>query len=249
MFIISDYGRIYKIGLLNIAMKKDVIVISLGGSMIFKNNEINIKFLRNFKKLILKHSKKHKFIIVCGGGSVARMYIGGLKKQGMSEKLQSFAGISVTRTNARFMSYFFGNDQMEGIPSTINGVKEMIKKQDIVFCGALEYHPNQTSDTTSAQIAEEFEADFINITNVSGLHDKNPLEHKDAKFIPQITWGNFYKVALKMKFSPGQHFVLDQKAAKIIMDNKITTYIVGSNINNLDNLLNSRRFTGTIIEG
>ena len=62
MFIISDYGRIYKIGLLNIAMKKDVIVISLGGSMIFKNNEINIKFLRNFKKLILKHSKKHIFV-------------------------------------------------------------------------------------------------------------------------------------------------------------------------------------------
>ena len=52
-----------------------------------------------------------------------------------------------------------------------------------------------------------------------------------------------------MKFKPGQHFVLDQKAAKIIMDNKIRTYIIGPNLKNLNNLLLGDKFKGTLIFG
>ncbi len=50
-----------------------------------------------------------------------------------------------------------------------------------------------------------------------------------------------------MKFKPGQHFVLDQTASVEIKKNKITTYILGQNINNLDNLLKGKKFKGTII--
>ena len=128
-------------------------------------------------------------------------------------------------------------------------VESMVKKQDIIFCGALEYHPHQTSDSTSAQIAGHFNSDFINITNVSGLYTANPLTNKNAKFIPYITWRKFHEIALKIPFKPGQHFVLDQKASKIIMDKKIKTYILGSNLRNLDNLLKNKKFSGTIIFG
>ncbi|MFA6022808.1 MAG: UMP kinase [Candidatus Pacearchaeota archaeon] len=230
-------------------MVKKVIVISLGGSLIFKDNQINSSFLRSFKKTIVKNTKNYKFVIVCGGGSVARMYISGLKEINADEKLQSFAGISVTRTNARFMSYYFGDENEDGIAHTTNEVKKMISKKDIVFCGALEYHPKQTSDSTSAQIAEALNSEFINLTNVAGLHDKNPLEHKDARFIPEITWKDFEKMTDKISFKPGQHFVLDQKAAKLIKEKKIKTYILGPRTENLDNLLKGKNFKGTIISG
>ena len=177
------------------------------------------------------------------------MYISALREIGESETLQSFAGISVTRTNARFMSYFFGNDSEGGVPQSTETLKKLINKKDIVFCGALEYHPHQTSDSTTAQIATAFNSDFINLTVVSGLHDKNPLIHKDAKFIPDILWGDFDKMASKIEFKPGQHFVLDQKASKIIKENKIKTYIIGQKLKNLDNLLKDKKFIGTIIEG
>src|SRR3989344_6101245 len=49
-----------------------------------------------------------KFVVVCGGGSIARRYIHGMDKINADVKTKSLAGISATRMNARFMSYFFG---------------------------------------------------------------------------------------------------------------------------------------------
>ncbi len=227
---------------------KKVIVLSLGGSLIIPN-QVDYRYLNDLKKIVLKNTKKYKFIFVCGGGSIARTYISALVKIKSSELFQSFSGISATRMNARFMSYFFNLDPKEGIPHTIETVEKRIKKEDIVFCGALEYNPNQTSDSTAAEIARHFKADFINLTNVSGLHDKNPKKYKDAKFIPEISWQDFDYLANKIKFKPGQHFVLDQTASKIILKNKITTYILGKDTNQLNNLLNNRQFKGTKISG
>ncbi len=228
-------------------MKKQVIVISLGGSQILKDRKVNVSFLKKFRKIIKKNSKRYRFVIVCGGGSVARTYIQGLKEINASEKFQNFAGISATRMNARFMSYFFAINPEKGIPHKMKEVKKRIRKQNIVFCGALDYHPDQTSDSTSAQIAQIFNLNFINLTNVKGLFDKNPKENKNAKFISQISWKNFHRVACQTKFHPGQNFVLDQKASKIILENKIKTYILGNNLKNLNNLLKGKKFIGTTI--
>lgn len=228
-------------------MEKKVIVISLGGSIIIPN-EVDYIFLKKFKKVISKNSRKYKFVIVCGGGSIARKYIHALRREGAKPLLQSFAGISATRMNARFMSYFFNKNPEIGIPHTLETLEKYLKKEDVVFCGALEYKPNQTSDSTATSIAMHFKTEFINLTNVPGLHDKNPLEHKDAKFIPKITWKDFYKMATKKKFSPGQHFVLDQTASKMIMKHKITTYILGKNLKELKSLLKGKKFVGTTIK-
>jgi len=86
------------------------------------------------------------------------------------------------------------------------------------------------------------------LTNINGLYTDNPLTNKNAKFIPEISWENFNKIANKIKFRPGQHFVLDQHASKIILDNKIKTYILGKNMNNLDKLLKGKKFLGTTIK-
>src|SRR3989344_3589271 len=142
-------------------MKKNVIVLSLGGSQIIPD-DVNYKYLNEFKDVLLKNKKNYKFIIVCGGGSLARKYIGAIKQAGKNEKFQSFAGITATRTNAK----------------------------------------------------------FVNLTDVDGLYTKNPKEFKDAKFIKKITWKDFDNMASKLKFVPGQHFVLDQSASKIILEKK-----------------------------
>ena len=227
---------------------KKVLVISLGGSLIVPD-KVDVDFLGNFKKIVEKHTRKYKFVIVTGGGSIARKYISALREAGKSEYLQSLIGISTTRTNARFLTYIFGKDANLGIPHDMLQVKNLLEKNDVVFCGALRYAPNQTSDSTSAKLAHFFNTEFINLTLVSGLYTKNPLKHKDAKFIPRISWQDFYEKANKTKFKPGQHFVLDQTASKIIKDYKIKTYILGKNLKNLDNFLSGKKFFGTIING
>ena len=229
-------------------MKKRLIVLSLGGSLIIPN-DVDSVYLNNFKKVIQKNTQKYKFIIVCGGGSIARKYISALKKAKINEKFQSFAGISTTRMNARFMNYFFNLDPVHGIPHTMGILKKYAKKREVIFCGALEYKPHQTSDSTAAEIASHFKTTFINLTNVPGLYNKNPKKFKNAKFIPKISWKKFLKLANQIKFKPGQHFVLDQTAASIIMKHKIPTYILGKNLKQLDNLLDNKKFKGTTIQG
>jgi len=230
-------------------MAKKVIVISLGGSLIVPN-KINTKFLEEFRKIILKNKKKYRFIVVCGGGNPARTYINGLDDQNILKKqyLQSLLGISTTRLNARFMTYFFGKDANQGIPHEIKEVHQSIQKNNIVFCGALRYDKNQTSDTVAATLARSFNSEFINLTNVKGLYEKDPKRFRSAKFISEVSHKNFYKMAKKIPYKPGQHFVLDQKAAKIIKKYRIKTYILGDDMKQLDNLLNEKHFIGTIID-
>ncbi len=225
-----------------------IVVISLGGSLIIPE-KVNEKFLEDFKKVILKNTKKYRFVIVCGGGKTARNYIKGLEEQKIKNKeyLQSLLGVSATRLNARFMTYFFGDDANKGIPHEIKDVENLLKKNRIVFCGALRYAKNQTSDSTAAKLANYFNCDFINLTDVNGLYDKNPKRFKNARFIPEISHKNFLKMSEKIKFEPGQHFVLDQTAAKIIKKHNVKTFIIGPNSDNLDNVLNGKHFIGSVI--
>lgn len=231
-------------------MKKRIIVLSLGGSLIVPEN-IDVKFLEKFKRALLKNTYKYKFVVVCGGGGIARKYISGLADEKLKLKKvhQGMLGIASTRLNARFMTYFFGNDANKGIPQNMTEVKNMLRVYDVVFCGALRYAIDETSDGTCAKLANFFGTDFINLTNVSGLYDKNPKKYRNAKFISAITWKDFEKKADSLAFKPGQHFVLDQTAAKIIRRHRIKTYIMGPDMKNLEVLLAGKKFKGTTISG
>ncbi len=228
-------------------MQKEVVVLSLGGSLIVPD-KIDVKFLKAFKEVIKKNTKHFKFVIVCGGGSVARTYIEALREEHKSEYLQSMAGIAVTRLNARFMSYFFDKDPESGIPHDMKHLANLLIKEDIIFCGALRYAPNQTSDATACRLAAVLKADFINLTNVKGLYDKNPMKFKNAKFIQNISREGFNKIVMAIPQKPGMHAPVDHTAMKIILEHKIKTYIVGKDAKQLDNLLKGKHFIGTTID-
>lgn len=227
---------------------KKVFVISLGGSLIIPD-KVDISFLKKFRKTLRKHYKNYKFVIVCGGGSVARKYIEAIRKETNSQRAISEAGIRATRMNALLVMQLFGKEANNSLPKDMHDIKNNLEKNSAAICGALRYTPNSTSDSTSAKLAHFLQAEFINITNVDGLYTSNPKENKNAKLISNISWKNFKKIAHKIKFKAGQHFVLDQQASTIIQKHKIPTYIIGPNLNNLSNILKGKKFTGTFIHG
>jgi len=222
-------------------------VISLGGSLIVPE-EINKHFLHKFKKILEKNYRDYKFIIVCGGGTIARKYIDSLLDEKLSKYALSKAGIMATRMNAQLIMQLFGKEANDKLPLNMKEVANNINKNKIVVCGALRFTKNATSDTTAAKLAGYLKTPFINMTNVKGLYTSDPRKNKNAKFIPRISWKAFEKEALKLKMTPGQHFVLDQKAATYIKKHKTKTYIIDSSLKNLENLLKSKKFIGTIIE-
>lgn len=227
--------------------QKEVIVLSLGGSIIVPESNPDLKFLHKFKQELRKLYSKYKFVIVTGGGAIARRYISLLKEENKTEREISEAGIRATRMNAMLLMQFFGDEANNALPRDMHEVRNNLKKNNLVICGALRFTPKSTSDATAAKLANFLNARFINITNVQGLYTKDPRKHKDAKLIPLISWKEFNSIAEKIKYKAGEHFVLDQKAAKMIKTHSINTSIVGSNILNLKKAIKQEKFTGTLI--
>jgi predicted uridylate kinase len=169
-----------------------------------------------------------------------------LRKLGSSKKKQALTGIAITRLNAGLLARFFGAKANEIVPKNMTRVENLLEKNQVVFCGGLRYKKKSTSDGTAAKLAAKLKTPFINITNVRGLYSADPRKVRGAKFISKISWKKFYDIANKIKFKAGQHFVLDQKAAKIIMKHRVVTYIVGS-LGAVDNILEGKKFIGTVI--
>ena len=90
-------------------MKKEVIVISLGGSVIIPDR-IDIKFLKGFRKLIKSYLRKYKFVLITGGGYTARLY---QRAADSVVKLKSenldWLGIHSTRLNAHLIKTIFSD--------------------------------------------------------------------------------------------------------------------------------------------
>ncbi len=224
-----------------------IVVVSLGGSLIIPK-DIDYGFLKRFKKIVLKF-KNIKFVFVIGGGHIAREYIKVLEKAKLDEKSVCLMGIAVTRLNARFMANFFRGVASQNIPNSLKDVENMIKINRVIFAGALRFEPKMTSDGTAASIANHLKTEFVNLTNVDGLYNKDPKKFKNAKFIPEISLKDFYKIVKKMKYKAGQHFVLDQHGAEIIMKHKVKTVILnGNKLGNFENYLKGKKFRGTIIK-
>jgi len=219
-------------------------ILSVGGSAIVPG-KIDISFLKQLKKTVSKLSKKNKLVIVCGGGKPARDYIKAAKHFGVSDYFSSLAGVRATKLNATLVSLIIHENVL--MPDSLKEVKQELRKRNVVVIGALGFHPKMTSDATAAQVSNYLKAEmFINVTDVDGLFDKNPKTHKDAKFIPKISFDDFWKIVSKIKFKAGQHFVLDQSGAKIIKKHKIKTVIL-KGMDNLEAVIQGRKFKGTVI--
>ncbi len=223
-----------------------MLVISLGGSVIVPD-KVDYRFLRKFRSIIKRYSRREKVVIVTGGGGTFRKYLKSLEKVKLDELTIGLVGIATTKLNARVVAGFF--NKKGNIPNSISEVRKALKKTNIVICGALGFKTGTTTDGNAAEIARYFKArTILNITNVNGLYDSDPRKHKSARLIPRIGFNDFYMIAKKIKYRAGQHFVLDQKAAGIIKRYKIRTAIInGHNLNNLENFLSNKKFSGTII--
>ena len=93
-----------------IAGTSETIIVSVGGSLIVPD-QIDVIWLSSFKKLLEKYIKKDfKFIIICGGGKIARNYQQAARQLGelQSEDLD-WLGIHSTRLNAHLLRTVFKN--------------------------------------------------------------------------------------------------------------------------------------------
>jgi len=221
------------------------IVMSLGGSVIVPD-KIDVSFLKNFKKMINKYtSKGYRFAIICGGGKVARDYqkaASQISKQ--SNDYLDWLGIHATKMNAWFMKAVFGKNAEKFIVD--NPRKKVKFTRKILIAGG--WKPGWSTDYDAVLLVKNIGVKtIINMSNIDCLYNKDPKKYKDAKKIKNISWKGYRKIA-GSKWKAGLNAPFDPIAAKEAEKSRLKVYIIGKNLGNFENLLNNKKFKGTIIE-
>lgn len=219
-------------------------IISLGGSLI-NPGEVDVKFLKDFKKLALS-LKGQRFIFVVGGGAPARKYIEALKSSGNNSRDDwDWMGIYATRLNAHLVRLVFGKLAYPGVIEDPN--KKVNFKQKILIAGG--WMPGRSTDDDAVRLAKAYGAKtIINLSNIDYVYTKDPRKFKDAKKIEQISWKDFRKI-VGNKWDPGKNLPFDPTAARLAESLKLKVVIAnGKNLKNLKNILEEKKFVGTFIK-
>lgn len=213
--------------------------------MIWQDN-FDFKFLKKFRRVIGKYAKKnHRFVIICGGGKIARVF---QQMASQSSKLSSnqldWLGIHATRINAYLVKSVFGNDAEDFIVH--DPTKKLSPKKSIIIASG--WKPGWSTDYDAVLLAKNLRVkEVINISNVDYVFDKDPKKYGDAKKLEEIGWNGYSKL-ISQKWTAGMNVPFDPVAAKAAKKLKIKVHIIGKDLKNLENLLNGKKFRGTAIE-
>ena len=227
------------------SMMPKIIVLSLGGSLICPSN-FDFDFLKKFKQFIEKYIKKnHKFVIVCGGGKLARTFQETASKSSkLSNEDLDWLGIHATKINAYLVKSIFGNYAEDFIIS--NPTQKLNIKKNIIIASG--WKPGWSTDYDAVLLAKNLDVkEIVNMSNIDYVYDKDPKKNKDAKKIEKITWQNYSKLINK-KWKAGMNAPFDPIAAKEAKKSGIKVSIIGRDLKNLESILNGRKFKGTVIE-
>ena len=222
----------------------ETVVISLGGSVVVPK-QINVEFLKAFSRAILDKRKATRFIIVVGGGSIARDYIDAAKSIGTTPRLASldWLGIEATVLNATLVKTIFQDNCYESVIT--NPTKKVRTDKNIIVAAG--WKPGFSTDYDAAMLAKSYGAKLvINITNVDYVYDKDPTKYKDSLPIERLSWKQFFGL-VDTKWTAGLHSPFDPIAARKASVEKMTVYIIGKDIVNLLSCVENKKCKGTII--
>jgi len=226
-------------------MKNEIIVISVGGSLICPDR-IDADFLKEFKKLILAQIKKNKrFIIITGGGRTARNYQEAARSVGeLTSEDVDWLGIHGTRINAHLMRAIF---YKYAHPDIIKDPTQKVSfNEKILVAGG--WKPGFSTDYDAVLLAKQFGVKkIINLSNIDYVHDKDPRKFSDAKPFKEMSWKDFRKL-VGNRWDPGLNMPFDPVASKEAEKQKMKVYIMnGLAIENLSHVIEGNEFVGTII--
>ena len=223
----------------------ETIIISLGGSLIVPD-EIDVGFLKDFKKLILSHvAQGKKFVIITGGGGVNRVYNKASKELGNpSDEDLDWIGIAALKLNAELVRVMFKENAHPAVMDNLEKPFEMTKP---ILIGSA-YKPGRSTDWDAVAAAETVGAKkIINLSNIDFVYDSDPKINQNAKKFEKISWADYRKI-IPENWTSRLNSPFDPIASKMAEDAGIEVMIMnGKPIDNLAKYLNGEKFSGTII--
>lgn len=241
------------------------VVVALGGSVVCPA-DIDVVFLRQFKKFAESFARRgRKLVVVVGGGRLARDFQNAAA--GVSpvpDEDKDWIGIHSTRLNAHLLRTIF---RRTADPVVFDS-RGKVKKLKYPVTVASGWRPGWSTDFVAAAIASDMKIpEFVVAgkpafvypvrsrarTQVSPGGAKGRAASRGIYRLAtkhpylKISWRDYRKLIPK-KWKPGLHAPVDPVAAKLSDGTKLKAIIInGKNLKNFGRLLNGKEFGGTII--
>lgn len=227
-------------------MRKQIFVISLGGSIIVPGGAVDTAFLKSLRAFIARQVKKgRRFVIITGGGSVCRMYQQAAREIAKpSDEDLDWIGLQTTRLNAHLVRSILGSTASDKVYFA-STMPRSAKKPVTIVCGE---KPGSSTDLGAVKIAKRINANMvINLSNIDYVYDKDPGKYKTAKRIEEISWKDFRKI-VGNEWDPGLSMPFDPIASRMAQKMHLPVAIAnGKDLKNLGRILDGTSFKGTLI--
>jgi uridylate kinase len=232
-------------------MKHKTILLKLSGEL-FGNSEkpISITQSKEIAKKIIEFKKDSnvRLAIVIGGGNIFRGRDKGEKtfdravadNMGMLSTIINGLALQESLEGLKIKTRMMTSIEMPQIAEPFyrrKAIHHLNKNRIVIFSGGTG-NPFFTTDTAAVLRACEINADIIlKATNVNGIYDKDPDEHKDAKMYKKISAEEAVEKDLK---------VMDSTAFTLCKDNQIPIIVFNvKDLDKIDKILNNK--LGTIV--
>ena len=221
-------------------------VVSLGGSVISSGIFPNAGFLTNF--VALASSLKEQLVVVTGGGAVAKSYIHVLRPVAKNEYYLDKVGIEATRLNAYSLMLIAKAHGLNAeVANNIDELEDLLKACKMaILPGQL---PGITTDADAVLACEALGCNvLVNVSRVGYVYDKPPGS-KNAKRLSKISHEKLVELASKYDTREAKSgFIFDLLACRLAQRSNIELRFVNSEIRNIKQALNGRRFEGTLVK-
>jgi len=203
------------------------VVISLGGSLV--SEYLTPNHIQEYANVLSRiHENGNRLFVVVGAGSLKKKYIDVVKGLGLGNDSADTIAIEITHLNALLISMALKGKSPGQIPRNEEEIEKIITdfpNDKIFVCGGTK--PGQSTDGVAAYIAQKVGAQLlINASNVSGVYDKDPKKHMDAKKIDNMTYDEFAQILKSNEQSPGKYFLFDLGAVEVAKENGIKLVMV-----------------------
>lgn len=219
-------------------------IISLGGAIIVPD-DIDVVFLKRFRRLLMGR-RSHRFVIVCGGGGTNRHYnaaANALTRPSADDL--DWLGIRALTLNAELVRVMFGRLAYGQVVLNPAGLKR-VPSQRIIIGAA--FRPGSSSDLDAVLWAEKFKARrVINLSNISHVYSADPRSKASARPLNDLTWAD-YRRLIGRRWSPRLSTPFDPVASARAVRLGLTVAVLnGRNIANVQRAIDGKLFVGTVL--
>lgn len=226
--------------------KKKLHIIALGGSVVAPDN-IDLRFLKKFRALVQSLVRRNqRFIIVIGGGGIARTYQKAARSLGSKApdvELDTI-GMRATRLNAELVRIAFWPNVH---PDIINAPEKLLHITQPVAIAA-GWMPGYSTDTVAIRVAEELGEKEITIAGAPAyVYDRDMKKYKGAKPIKELSWEEYLEIIPKT-WKPGMPAPVDPIAARRAARMGICVAVIkATSLKDLRARFSGEHFRGTLI--